>query len=156
MKKKLTLILLVLSLLVTLLVGFTIKASLMRLEIVNKSAYPAHLWLTEFTPGAQALQTYYLNVDSVSSLTGVWNVKVYTLVRGLYNLQLDYCDLEQPTYFQLDLTKSYMRFVIPACAAVPNAGEANVIKLNPNLYPPDEDGVGLTYILIDYPFKWRY
>lgn len=154
--RKLTLVLLMFSLLAVLLVGFAVKPSLMRLEIVNKSAYPAHLWLSEFTPGAQALQTYYLSADSASSFTGVWNVKVYTLVRGLYNMELQYCDLEHSTYFQLDLTKSYMRFVIPACATYPNPGEADVLKLNPNLYPPDEDGVGLTYILIDYPFKWRY
>jgi hypothetical protein len=155
MKKKLVLLLIVLISIMA--IAFTPEIKLMRLELVNKTPYPATMKLTGFTPGYESAQPFYnLTVDGVDPITLVWEKKTYTLARGLYDGELWYCDLKHPTYFKLDLTKN-QPFVIPPCNVKPASGIDGVIKLSPYLYPPDEDGVGLTHNLIPgYQFNWRY
>lgn len=147
--KKILMLLLVL----VLLVGFAPRIKLMRLELVNKSAFPVWLVLNEVTLDQPA--QFYLVVDAADVLPGV---RVYTLPRGVYDVEASYCNQEFITLFQnLDLNISQFRVVIPPCdqAAVADAVSDGVLKLSPLLYPPVD--------LLDKPiiynlgeFRWRY
>lgn len=126
---------------------------LMRLEVINKSAEPAYLKLQEVTWDTVA--PYYLQVPAGASLP---SVRLYTLVRGVYDVEAQYCDQEWATIFvNLDLFRAQFRLTIPPCdqADVVDAVADNALKLNPWLYPPvDEYDVAIIYDLGG--FNYRY
>lgn len=142
-----------LSIIALLLLGAAAPvAKLMRLEIINKSAYPAYIELDEVNYRSPA--RYYLSVDGMEEDGLLPVIKTFTLVRGFYTAKIWYCNLENPTYAQFDFTWSAVRLPIPDCASTPPKGDEQHIKLNPNLYPPiDVFGVPIYY---DFGYRWRY
>lgn len=147
--KKLLLIVTLLVLVFTLAAAPVVK--LMRLEVVNKSAEPAYLKLQEVSWDASP-QSYYLNIGEAASLPAV---KLFTMVRGVYDVEAQYCDQEWATLFaNLDLNMSQFRIVIPPCgqANVEDAVSDGALKLSPGLYPP----VDLFEVPIIYDMNWRY
>lgn len=129
--KRLTILVIVLSLLVMAAVPII---KLMRFEVINKSAEPAYLKLQEVTWDTVA--PYYLQIPAGASLPAV---RLYTLVRGVYDIEAQYCDQEWSTIFtNLDLFRAQFRITIPACDQMPvvDAVPDNSLKLNKWLYPP--------------------
>jgi len=143
--KKVTLILLV-----VLLLAAAPVIKLMRLEVVNKSDQPAFLKLQEVT--WDAVNPYYLQIPEGGSLP---SVRVYTLVRGVYDVEASYCRQQYVTAFSnLDLNLAQFRIVIPPCdqEGVVDAVADGALKLSPQLYPPvDEFDVPIIYDM-----NWRY
>lgn len=136
--KKVLYILLVLGLIFSL--GVAEKISLVRLTLENQSEYRA---VFDFTRVEDKLGDYpvkyYLTVEPAGALIGQPNVRVYTMVRGVYNVTLNYCGLEEPTNFVWDLTKR-KAYIIPPCnAIIDKPGGDGVFKLSPSLYEPGEE-----------------
>lgn len=129
------------------------QVKLMRLEVVNKSAYPAQVKLNEINFDSPAW--YYLPIEGMDEFSVLPVVKVFTLVRGLYDAEVYYCNQSVPTYFRLDFSKHAFRLVIPPCANKAQPGDQFHLKLNPNLYPAlDLFDVPIIYNFIQY--NWRY
>jgi hypothetical protein len=143
----------ILILLVILLLAAVPVIKLMRLEVINKSAEPAYLKLQEVT--WDTVNPYYLQIPAGASLPAV---RLYTLVRGVYDVDAQYCDQEWTTIFvNLDLFRAQFRITIPACDQMPvvDAVPDLVLKLNPWLYPPvDVYDVPIIHDLGG--FNWRY
>jgi len=144
---------LVITLVLLVMLAAVPTVKLMRLEIVNKSAEPVFLRLDEVNWDSP--QSYYLNIPAGASLPAV---RLYTLVRGVYDVEASYCNLEWATLFvNLDLTVSQFRITIPACdrAPVEDAVPDGALKLSPWLYPPvDLFDVPIVYDL--GAFNYRY
>jgi hypothetical protein len=153
--KKLTIVLLVVSLFVMALVGWSIKIKLMRLEVVNKSEYDAYLRLYDIT--LESPYEYYFHVPKTGALE---TTRLYTIPMGIYYVEASYCDQEWVTKFtDLNLVRSEFTIPIPPCDQKPvsDAVEDGVLKLSPWLYPPvDLNDVPIVYNLGGFSFHWRY
>jgi len=149
MKKKLTILLLVLM-----LVAAVLPIKLMRLEVINKSDAPAFIKLQEIVLGEPGL-FYFLPVQESGG--ALPSVALFTLGRGFYEAEVWYCNLSVPTHFIFDFSKSSFRITIPPCGAKPQPGGERSVKLNPNLWPAvDILGDPILYDLSDVQWEFRY
>lgn len=147
--KKLTLIILVL-----LLLAAAPVAKLMRLEVINKSNSDAVVILTELDGNMPADFDYYLPIEAGGALP---EVRLFTVPKGLYNVQVIACGVLQPSQFEnLDLNKGYFRFVILPCEVREAVDGDGNLKFNPYIYPAEDPfGAPLVYDL-GGKFRYRY
>jgi hypothetical protein len=147
-------ILLILVMVTVLLISAAPKVKLMRLEIINKSAFDTTIKFEEYTPFAEDLAFEYITVKAMDSFDQIPVIGTFTFVRGLYNATAWYCGQVEPKFFQYDFTKSKFRITIPPCDIAPEGGsEENSQKLSPFLYPVEDDEV---YAIGAFKFNWRY
>ena len=152
--KRITIALVVLSLIVLALVGWSIKIKFMRLEIVNKSEHPAYLRMYDIT--LEQPYEYFFHVPESGAL---WTTRLYTIPMGIYNVEAMYCDQEWVTQFtDLNLFRSEFTIPIPPCNLKPvsDAVADNVLKLSPFLYPPVDPITEVPFIYDLSSFRWRY
>ena len=143
---------LILLLMVVLMLAAAPALKLMRFEVVNKSGQDAVIILDEINWDQPA--HYYLSIGSGVDLP---EVRLFTLVQGVYDVQVIACGEYQPSQFaNLDLTVGYFRFVILPCELREAKDGDGVLKVNPLVYPAEDlFGVPLIYDL-GGEFHWRY
>lgn len=140
-------------LLITLLLMSAVPTiKLMRFEVINKSNMPATLKLHEVNYD-QPFE-YFLSIPAGVDLPGI---KLFTVARGIYDVEVWACGQLQPTQFiNLNLDRAFSRFVIVPCNITEAKGGDGVVKYNNWLFPyEDEFGTQLIYDL-GGSFKWRY